>query len=206
MGSDIKFNFLYPYRFITLASHLLLTAQLYEAGSDLIRITMSTADGSTEFKERADQVNLYITLNILFLSVDFACMLSGVSLARPRVTLMNGTLHLFGFIFTFLIIVDGWHWASIIYIFFMFTVPAALLEVSLALVPVVMTAIALLRRMEAFLLCVLRCCRAVYASCCCCGSRRKSPGNPRNTPREEGERLVGGGDVERGADEDGNSD
>ena len=128
MPGDPKLNFLYPFRFISLTSHLLITTQLFEASNDLVRVTMSTTDGEHKFDSRTRTLNNFIVASLVLQCIDLLSLLLGTSLSFPKVTMANGVSHFFGFVFTFFVIVDGWNWISVLCIFWIFTAPPAILE------------------------------------------------------------------------------
>ena len=228
-----------------LATHLILTAQLYEAGSDLVTVTMTPEEGSGTFKQRADELNHYIMWSCILQVFDAACMLGVVAglinlifvdipfwtlhfnrwpqngdgaraqngIGWPGVALTNGLFHFFGSVFTLFVLVDGWHWKSLIYIFWLFTVPPVVMEGTVMLAPKLQRFICFLT-LEKVLCCPYFACMYCWDSCCVClgktaqntkdamnGTNKPPNANaPSSSPRtrqpqqneEEQQQLVGG--------------
>mmetsp|Transcript_10493 Transcript_10493/g.12766 ORF Transcript_10493/g.12766 Transcript_10493/m.12766 type:complete len:180 (+) Transcript_10493:59-598(+) len=118
-----KFSTLYILRFFGLLFHAITTSFLYQLVPVLVQTGLSVDATNDAYLKRETSLVAFISLSLVFLAGDALLMVVGVSLRSPFATLFNILCHGLGSFFTLWVILDGWTWQSVPYMFafFIFT-------------------------------------------------------------------------------------
>lgn len=119
---------LYTLRFLSLLAHAITTTFLYQLVPVIVQTGLNEDANHHAYSKRKSMLIAFISLSLACLLCDALFFISGTTLRRPLVTMFNLICHSMGAFFTLWIILDGWPWQSVPYVFAFFTFPPFAVE------------------------------------------------------------------------------
>mmetsp|Transcript_41948 Transcript_41948/g.111736 ORF Transcript_41948/g.111736 Transcript_41948/m.111736 type:complete len:180 (+) Transcript_41948:952-1491(+) len=119
---------LWPIKTFAFFWHYACWGFVYHAKFDMIQTTMPVTASDSSYQEYNVWFNTFVVAAFLCFGIEWVSFTQGASLLRPRIAMISSLLHGMGAVFLLWMVADAWAWFCMIYIFFIFTLPPALLE------------------------------------------------------------------------------
>lgn|ERR1719502_613363 len=124
-----ELNAILPAKLAVLLVHFAATGMIYTTKFDILQIALGPDDSGEKYTDHRAVLSGLLAASMICFSVEVVSIFSGASLDSLTATLFSIGLHAPGAFLSFWLVADGWTWRACIWIFCLFTLPPALMEI-----------------------------------------------------------------------------